>query len=33
MLLRARGWPEPEATLDWLEHRRTFMDGDGNGSE
>ena len=24
-LLRWRGWPDPEATLDWLESRKSVM--------
>lgn len=27
-LLAMRGWPDPRGTLDWLEHRQQFMDGD-----
>lgn len=25
-LLKWRGWPEPEATLDWLESRKAIME-------
>lgn len=28
-LLRLRGWPDPDAALDWLEERKTFLNGDG----
>lgn len=27
-LLRKRGWPDPERTVDWLDERPTFFDMD-----
>lgn len=32
-LLRWRGWPDPEASLDWLEHRRAFLEQRNDASE